>query len=270
MRRLPGLGWIMTMSRFLFLKRSWSEDCKTLDKMLDYFSQIREESPKQLVLFPEGTNLSPSAKKKSDAFAAKNNRQVYSRVLHPRTTGFVHLTKGMMERNILDAVYDVTIAYPDTKPESEWTVLQGNFPSQVNIHLVRHSLPSLPSTYIGLEKWLEERWRDKETALEHFYTNPAFHFPTLSPSQFLPRPLILLQPLSLVFFSLMMAKFLCLALTSWLAVAWIVLSTGLVLLMERNLVGELVGLQQLEVEWDAEKCKDKPTAEEEFEHVKND
>ena len=35
--------------------------------------------------------------------------------------------------------------------------------NQVNLHLVRHPLPSLPTTYVGLEKWLEERWRDKVT-----------------------------------------------------------------------------------------------------------
>ena len=41
LRKIPGLGWIMAMTRFVFLKRSWSEDCKTLDKMLEYFSLIR-------------------------------------------------------------------------------------------------------------------------------------------------------------------------------------------------------------------------------------
>ena len=64
---------------------------------------------------------------------------------------------------------------------------------QVNIHFVRHPLGSLPTTYIGLEKWLEERWRDKEAALEHFYTNPAFNFPSLTSAQLSPRPLTLLS-----------------------------------------------------------------------------
>ena len=32
---------------------------------------------------------------------------------------------------------------------------------KVNIHMVRHPVSRLPSTYVGLEKWLEERWRDK-------------------------------------------------------------------------------------------------------------
>ena len=30
----------------------------------------------------------------------------------------------------------------------------------------RHPVSSLPSTYVGLEKWLEERWREKEARLE--------------------------------------------------------------------------------------------------------
>ena len=256
----------MAMTRFVFLKRSWAEDCKTLDQMLEYFSGQKEESPKQLILFPEGTNLSESARKRSDAFAVRNNRQVYTRVLHPRTTGFVHLTKGMMERNLLDAVYDVTIAYPDTKPMSEQSILQGDFPSQVNLHFVRHPLSSLPNTYIGLEKWLEERWRDKETALNHFYSDPAFIFPHLSPSQLSPRPLTLLQPLCLVFCLLLFTKFLYLSLTSWLALAWIVLTSGVVVLLEKR----LGGLQEFEMWWDKGNTAAPSQAEEEFEHVKND
>ena len=90
----------------------------------------------------------------------------------------------MTERGLLGAVYDCTIAYPDTKPSTEMAVLRGELPTQVgilpapvlapaptplysdnqvNLHLVRHPLPSLPTTYVGLEKWLEERWRDKVT-----------------------------------------------------------------------------------------------------------
>ena len=79
---------------------------------------------------------------------------------------------------MLDAVYDVTIAYPDTRPDTEADIIRGGLPHQVvvssgmkdgglmthvqvNIHMVRHPVSRLPSTYVGLEKWLEERWRDK-------------------------------------------------------------------------------------------------------------
>ena len=31
--------------------------------------------------------------------------------------------------------------------------------------MVRHPVSRIPSTYVGLEKWLEERWRDKVSHL---------------------------------------------------------------------------------------------------------
>ena len=41
LRKIPGMGWVMAMSRFLYLKRNWSSDASILDCMLDYFSIIR-------------------------------------------------------------------------------------------------------------------------------------------------------------------------------------------------------------------------------------
>ena len=46
------------------------------------------------MLFPEGTNLSPRSRARSDEFARKSNRAPATHLLHPRTTGFVHLVKG--------------------------------------------------------------------------------------------------------------------------------------------------------------------------------
>ena len=34
-------------------------------------------------------------------------------------SGFVHLAHGLGERGLLSAVYDLTMAYPDTKPDTE-------------------------------------------------------------------------------------------------------------------------------------------------------
>ena len=42
-KKIPGLGWIMSMSRFIYLKRKWSEDKIIIDNMLDYFADIRYE-----------------------------------------------------------------------------------------------------------------------------------------------------------------------------------------------------------------------------------
>lgn len=59
-------------------------------------------------------------------------------MLHPRTTGFSYMCCQLMERNELDAVYDVTLVYPDTVPQTEKMLLRGEFPKQVKVHLARY------------------------------------------------------------------------------------------------------------------------------------
>ena len=168
LRSIPGMGWCMSMSRFIYLARNWAADSARLDRMLDYFSRTKEEGGKQIILFPEGTNLTSKALEKSDKFAADSHRQSYKHVLHPRTTGFVHLSRGLMDRGMLGSVLDCTIAYPDptTSPLTEAALLEGALPGEVHLHITRHPGAFLPSTYVGLEKWLEERWREKEAKLE--------------------------------------------------------------------------------------------------------
>ena len=218
-------------------------------------------------MFPEGTNMNSKTKARSDEFAKKNNRQVYSHVLHPRTTGFVHIAKGMMERDMLDAVYDITIAYPDTKPETEKALLQGDLPGQVNIHLVRHPVQRLPSTYIGLEKWLEETWRNKEAALEQFYDNPTqFNFPSLSPQQLLPRQMTLLQPLCLLFCTLFFLYLLITVFTNIFAILWVIIVSVGIWCLENK----LGGIQQLEMKWRKSTQKSTTNEQEEFEHLKDE
>ena len=49
----------------------------------------------QLLLFPEGTNLTKKTRAKSDEFAAKTNQKPLKHLLHPRTTGFSYLAGEM-------------------------------------------------------------------------------------------------------------------------------------------------------------------------------
>ena len=44
----------------------------------------------------------------------------------------------MTERGLLGAVYDCTIAYPDTKPSTEMAVLRGELPTQVGVYKHLH------------------------------------------------------------------------------------------------------------------------------------
>ena len=52
----------MSLARFVFLKRDWKEDQQTMDDMMDYFAATKDEGAKQILLFPEGTNLTPESR----------------------------------------------------------------------------------------------------------------------------------------------------------------------------------------------------------------
>ncbi len=56
--------------------------------------------PWQVMLFPEGTDLTARTKARSDEFARKNGVECYQYVLHPRTTGFTFLAKEMQNRKL--------------------------------------------------------------------------------------------------------------------------------------------------------------------------
>lgn len=49
------LGWAMQVACFVFIHRRWEDDKEHLENMLEYFCDIKE--PLQLLLFPEGTDL---------------------------------------------------------------------------------------------------------------------------------------------------------------------------------------------------------------------
>lgn len=50
----------MQVACFIFIQRRWMDDKKHMENMLDYFCDIRE--PLQLLLFPEGTDLTGEKK----------------------------------------------------------------------------------------------------------------------------------------------------------------------------------------------------------------
>jgi lysocardiolipin and lysophospholipid acyltransferase len=54
-----------------------------------------------------GTDLHANAITKSDEYAKKFGVEPYKYVLHPRTTGTVHLIEHTRQQ--IDAIYDVTI-----------------------------------------------------------------------------------------------------------------------------------------------------------------
>lgn len=120
LKAVPGFGWAMQVAMYIFLARKWDVDQPWIKMMLDYFSILKYKA--QILIFPEGTDLNPKSKSRSDSYAKKNGLQYYEYVLHPRTTGFVYVAQTMRKSGIIDAIYDVTVGYPCQIPTfGNWT-----------------------------------------------------------------------------------------------------------------------------------------------------
>ena len=163
----------MQLRNFMFVSRNWSKDEREFKLKLNYLKALN--SKYQLLLFPEGTDLYPHSCTKSDQYAKENNYPLYDYVLHPKTTGFKYILKTLRDYKI-DTVHDVTVGYPDIfAPTEKELVLEGRVPREIHYHVKSYSASSLPVTDDGLDKWIRQRWLEKEERLRVFYANRRFH-----------------------------------------------------------------------------------------------
>lgn len=172
LKAVPGFGWAMQIAAFIFIHRKWEEDKSHFEAMLDYFCDIKE--PLQLLIFPEGTDLTENTKARSNEFAEKNSLEKFEYVLHPRTTGFTFIVHRLREGNNLDAIHDITVAYPHNIPQTEKHILRGNFPKEIHFHVRRYPVSCLPASKEDLQLWCQERWKEKEERLRTFYEGEKY------------------------------------------------------------------------------------------------
>ncbi|CAF1656222.1 unnamed protein product, partial [Didymodactylos carnosus] len=118
-----------------------------------------------ILIFPEGTNLTPVTKEKSDEYALQHNVKPYEYCLHPRTTGFTYLLNTLRDGEIIDAVDDITVGYEGTYPLDEKEFFGGVIPKTVHFHCKRYRVSSLPNENTEIGEWLQTRWNEKEVQL---------------------------------------------------------------------------------------------------------
>ena len=161
----------MQLSIFLFVIRKWEHDEPELRKKLYYLNALNY--PCQLLIFPEGGDFTYKSKKRSDKFADEKGYPHYHYCIHPRTTGFVYVMNALRSGG-LDAVYDVTIAYPDSLAKTELDFLKGVIPREIQFHIKSYDDKAIPEDDEGLAQWCKDRWKEKEERLKNFYTHGKF------------------------------------------------------------------------------------------------
>ena len=81
---LPFFNAFSAHTDLIYIKRTKSEAEKTLTEK----SRKTLITGKSILIFPEGTTISPSTKAYSDKYATENNIQPFQNLLLPRTTGY--------------------------------------------------------------------------------------------------------------------------------------------------------------------------------------
>jgi|GEM_PF-276847 len=163
---IPGIGWGMLFLDCVFVKRNWTKDSKLIKKL---FNKYRDNNiPLFLVNFLEGTRATSSKMEKSQEYARKNNLYIPQETLVPRTKGFIAATSALQEH--LDAVYDVTLGYPQTPLPNLFTCFSARV-SQYNIHVRRYSISKIPKDEDKLHAWVLARFEEKDKLMiEHRQT----------------------------------------------------------------------------------------------------
>jgi 1-acyl-sn-glycerol-3-phosphate acyltransferase len=161
----PGFGWGMYFLDCVFLRRSWSQDQEHIRKL---FAKYRRDGiPVFLVSFLEGTRITPAKLLRAQRYAQEGGAYVPQHTLVPRSKGF-----GLMMLELgshLDAVYDITIAYPEGPP----TLVQcyeGKVRA-VDVHVVRYPISELPKDAEGLRTWVLAGFEAKDRLLEAYHQN---------------------------------------------------------------------------------------------------
>ncbi|KIW41307.1 uncharacterized protein PV06_06879 [Exophiala oligosperma] len=179
LKKIPILGWGMQFNQFIFLKRNWEQDRPNMATALQKLNKLTD--PMWLLLFPEGTNLAPSTRAKSAAWAKKNNIADTRHVLLPRSTG-LHFCLEQLKDSV-DYVYDCTVAYEGV-PRGQFAqdiftlkagYLEGRPPKSVSMHWRRFAVKDIPlHNDKAFELWLLARWREKDVLIEQWYQTGKF------------------------------------------------------------------------------------------------
>jgi 1-acyl-sn-glycerol-3-phosphate acyltransferase len=163
----PGVGWGMWMLGCVFVKREWTRDRKSIEQAFANIKKIR--MPVWLIMFAEGTRFKEKKRAGAEAYGRQIERQPLEHVLWPRTKGFLAAVIGLGRH--LDAIYDVTIGYPQGVP-TLWQYCQGDA-RVAHLHVKRIPLSDFPEEN-KLASWLLDCYENKNRLLHEFYQKGKF------------------------------------------------------------------------------------------------
>ena len=154
---VPGPGWGMWLLGCVFLKRDWTRDRRGIQKRFEDFRT--NHIPVFLVSFLEGTRRTAKKLARSQAFARERGLYVGQNTLTPRTKGFAATVDGLKDH--VDAVYDLTVGYREEPPPTLVDCFAARV-RDIDVHIRRFSIDSLPQNERARSDWVFNRFREKD------------------------------------------------------------------------------------------------------------
>lgn len=97
LRWMPIIGWAFVFGDFIFLKRNWREDSKSIGPALDRLMSY--PFPYVLLILPEGTRFTPEKHQASLTYAKEHNIPVNLKYhLVPRVKGFANSLRHLQSK----------------------------------------------------------------------------------------------------------------------------------------------------------------------------
>lgn len=189
LKYIPILGPGMMFFGFIFMSRKMAKDRERMAHRLRKLKQVRSgpmSSPKGLdpmwlLIFPEGTNISPNTKPRSDIWAEKLGAKSTQHQLLPRSTGTYFCLTEL--KGTVDYLYDCTVAYEGVPRggfgQDYFTLrssyLEGRPPKSVNMFWRCFAVADIPlENQESFDVWLRERWYEKDALMEEYLSTGRF------------------------------------------------------------------------------------------------
>ncbi|GIZ44957.1 hypothetical protein CKM354_000814100 [Cercospora kikuchii] len=179
LKKIPIVGPGLVFFNWIFLSRKWETDEVEMQRSLGRLAQDRV--PMWLLLFPEGTNLTARSRSMSKKWADKVGTKDFDLTLIPRSRGLQFCLRELA--STLDWLYDCTIAYdgipPGVDSQDVWNLpnlyFEGRKAPTAHMHWRRFAVSSIPfEDSDAFDKWLYERWAEKEQLLQHHQRTGKF------------------------------------------------------------------------------------------------
>jgi len=170
---MPGIGWGMKFLDCVFVKRDWAKDSEQIEALFKKYKE--SQIPLFLVSFLEGTRVNSHKLSEAQEYAKAHNLHIPQHSLVPRTKGFIASIHGLREH--LDAVYDITLGYPQNTTPNLITLSTARV-ERYDIHIKRYPINALPTDETSLNEWIMERFKEKDQRMADYKIDKCFPGPS--------------------------------------------------------------------------------------------